>query len=165
MSMIGNLLRVTKAQLSEYLQDSSLLLDNVYQEETEEGNPNLKDIDKSWNGIIFLLTGQNVDDSNHPLISVLFSGQLIDENQDVGYGPAHYLTPAQVKELNDQISVISPQELSKRYDAERMTALNIYPDIWNDEDALDYLITYFKSVQSIYVLASEKDEAIITFIN
>ena len=142
MSMIGNLLRVNKAQLSEYLQDSSLLLDNIYQEETEEGNPNLEDIDKSWNGIIFLLTGQNIDDSVHPLTSVLFSGQLIDESQDVGYGPAHYLMPEQVKELNDQISIISAQELIKRYDAKKMAVLNIYPDIWNDEDALDYLITH-----------------------
>ena len=165
MSMIGNLLRVTKAQLSEYLLDSSLLLENIYQEETEEGNPNLEDIDKSWNGIIFLLTGQNVDNSDHPLTSVLFSGQLIDKNQDIGYGPAHYLTPAQVKELNDQISIISPQELAKRYDAKRMIKLNIYPDIWNDEDALDYLITYYKSVQSIYGLAAENEEAIITFID
>lgn len=165
MSMIGNLLRVTQTQLSEYLQNSSLLLDNIYQEETEEGNPDLEDIDKSWNGIIFLLTGQNIDDSTHPLASVLFSGQLIDENQDVGYGPAHYFTPEQVRELNSQIAIISPQDLTERYDAKKMIELNIYPDIWDDEDALAYLITYFKNVQNIYALATQKEEAIITFLN
>lgn len=165
MGMIGNLLRVTKAQLSAYLLDSSLLLDNIYLEETEEGNPNLEDIDKSWNGIIFLLTGQNLDDSDHPLTRVLFSGQLIDESQDVGYGPAHYNTPEQVRELNDQISIISEHELTKRYDAKKMAELDIYPGIWDDAESLSYLLEYFKTIQKIYALAAEKDEAIITFIN
>lgn len=112
-----------------------------------------------------LLTCQSIGDSNHPLTSVLFSGQLINEGQGVGYGPAHYLTPEQVKELHDQISIISRQELTERYDTKKMAELNIYPDIWDKEDALDYLIKYFESVQNIYALAAEKEEAIITFIN
>src|SRR6478609_11842389 len=104
MSMIGHLLRVTKPELDEYLKDSSLLESSIYDEETDEENPNLVDLDKSWDGILFLLTGQNVVNTDHPLAKVLFSGQLIDEEQDLGYGPAHYLTPEQVKDLNSQIS-------------------------------------------------------------
>jgi len=38
---------------------------------------------------------------------VWFSGQNIDENMDLGYGPAEYLTPEQVKELNAQLSNIT----------------------------------------------------------
>ncbi len=53
MSMIGNLLRVTKAELEEYLKDSSLLEKSIYDEETDDENPNLVDIDKSWDGIVF----------------------------------------------------------------------------------------------------------------
>ena len=165
MSMIGNLLRVTRAELDEYLKDSSLLSNRIYDNESDEGDPNLVDIDKSWDGIIFLLTGENSNNSNHPLTKVLFSGQIIDEAQDLGYGPGQYLTPEQVKEMNEQISKISLEELSKNYDAKKMTELEVYPDIWKDEDEVSYLTEYFKTIQEVYAEASKNDEAIITFIN
>ena len=126
MSMIGNLLRVTKSELEEYLKDSSLLETRIYDDEAEEPEPNLVDIDKSWDGIIFLLTGQNFENSDHPLTKVLFSGQIIDENQDLGYGPGQYLTPEQVKDLNEEISKISVKELSEKYDAQKMMELEVY---------------------------------------
>lgn len=162
--MIGNLLRVTKTELEEYLKDSSLLENRIYPEDDVE-DPNLVDIDKSWDGIIFLLTGQNFDNATHPLAKVLFSGQIIDEEQDLGYGPGQYLTPEQVKELNEEISKISIEELSKKYDAKRMTELEVYPNIWENEDEVNYLIEYFHKIQEVYAEASKNDEAIITFIN
>lgn len=165
MSMIGNLLRVTKTELEEYLKDSSLLENRIYNDDSESEDPNLVDIDKSWDGIIFLLTGQNFDNSNHPLTKVLFSGQIIDEEQDLGYGPGQYLTPEQVKEVNEQISKISIEELSKKFDAKRMTELEVYPNIWEDEDEVNYLTEYFQTIQEVYAEASKNDEAIITFIN
>ena len=165
MSMIGNLLRVTKTELEEYLKDSSLLENRIYNDDSENEDLNLVDIDKSWDGIIFLLTGQNFDNSNHPLTKVLFSGQIIDEEQDLGYGPGQYLTPEQVKEVNEQISKISIEELSKKFDAKRMTELEVYPNIWEDEDEVNYLTEYFQTIQEVYAEASKNDEAIITFIN
>jgi hypothetical protein len=164
MSMIGNLLRVTSSELEEYLQDSSLLEDRVYSDEAEE-DPNLVDIDKSWEGILFLLTGQNLENYNHPLARTLFSGQFIDEDQDLGYGPAQYLTPDQVKEVNAEISRITIDEISKNYDPKEMSELEIYPNIWDEEDNLEYLTDYFKTVQEIYLKAAQNNEAIITFLN
>lgn len=165
MSMIGNLLRVTKTELEEYLKDSSLLEERIYNEESDDEDPNLVDIDKSWDGIIFLLTGQNFENATHPLTKVLFSGQIIDEEQDLGYGPRQYLTPEQVKELNEQISKISIEELRKKYDAKRMTELGVYPNIWESEDEVNYLTEYFQTIQEVYAEASKNYEAIITFIN
>jgi hypothetical protein len=51
--MIGNLLRVKKEELDAYLEDSSLLESSIYDEETDDENPNLTDIDKAWEGIVF----------------------------------------------------------------------------------------------------------------
>jgi len=165
MSMVGNLLRVSKTELEDYLNDSSLLEDNIYNEEDDE-NLNLINIDKAWDGIIFLLTGQNfMGAASHPLSKILFSSQQIDEEQDLGYGPAHYLTPEQVKELNEQISKISETELAAKYDAKKMAELEVYPGIWDDTNALNYLSDYFKDVQKIYAEAAENNEAIITFLN
>lgn len=165
MSMIGNLLRVTRTELEDYLKDSSLLENRIYDNESDEVDPKLVDLDKSWDGIHFLLTGETIESSNHPLTKVLFSGQVIDEDQDLGYGPGQYLTPEQVKELNEQISKISIEELSKKYDSKKMIELGVYPNIWENNDEIDYLTDYFKTIQEVYAEAAKNNEAIITFIN
>lgn len=77
--------------------------------ESDEPDDALIDIDKTWDGIIFLLTGHGIASAASPLVRVLFSGQLIDEEQDLGYGPTHYLTPEEVVELSNEISTITPK--------------------------------------------------------
>ncbi|WP_222707254.1 YfbM family protein [Pontibacter qinzhouensis] len=164
MSMIGNLLRVTNSELEKYIQDSSLLENRVYDDEAEEDS-NLVDIDKSWEGILFLLTGQNLENSDHPLARALFSGQFIDKDQDLGYGPAQYLTPGQVKEVNAEISKLTIDEISKNYDPKKMSELDIYPNIWNEEESLEYLTDYFRTLQEVYLKAAQYNQAVITFLN
>ena len=166
MSMIGNLLRVSESELEAYLKDSSLLADRIYDDESETADENLVDIDKTWDGILFLLTGQNIENINHPLAKVLFSGQLIDEEQDLGYGPAHYLTPKQVKELNNQISKITVADLKQKFDPNKMTELKVYPMIWEEgDDAFEYVADGFSTLQNIYAEAAKNGEGIITFLN
>ncbi|WP_225552227.1 YfbM family protein [Sphingobacterium bovistauri] len=164
MSMIGNLLRVTKKELEDYLQNSTLLEDMIYDDETE--NENLVDIDKSWDGIIFLLTGEGLATADHNLVRVLFSGQLIDEDQDLGYGPAHYLTPELVAELNNEISKITIAELKQKFNPAKMTELEIYPTIWDEgDDAFEYIADGFLTMQKVFTDATKNGEAIITFLN
>ncbi len=167
MSMIANLLRVSNDELEEYLNDSSLLEDRVYNDESEDEDPYLIDVDKAWDGIIYLLTGQNASNSNHPLVSVFFSGQLIDQTQDLGYGPAHYLTPKQVKDINKIISEITTETLSKKYNPKKMSEMAVYPEIWEDEgdEALEYLISYFDEIKDFYSNAVKEKQAIISFLN
>lgn len=165
MSMVGNLLRVSENELEAYIKDSKALENRIYNEEDSK-DPNLVDIEKAWAGILYLLTNQNIDELDHPLASVFFSGQLIDEDQDLGYGPANYLSPKQVSDLNSQISKISTEDLKKNFDSKKMTELEIYPTIWDEgEDAFEYLSEYFKVLQRVYSEATKNDEAIITFIN
>ena len=164
MSMIGNLLRVTNAELESYLEDSALLVERIYKEDGE-ADPAFTDIDKSWEGILFLLTGQNLESLDHPMGQVLFSAQTIDEDQDLGYGPGQYLTPEQVKELNTELSKLTVEELTNRFDPKRMNELGIYPEGWEAEGNLKYLLEYFKEVQTVYATAAQNNEGIITFIN
>lgn len=164
MSMIGNLLRVTPSELEDYLKNSSLLENRIYNDETEDEN--LVDIDKTWDGIIFLLTGQSLAFAEHHLVRVLFSGQLIDEEQDLGYGPAHYLTPDEVAELNNEISQITIADLKLKFNPAKMTELDVYPSIWDeDDDAFDYVADGFSTLQNTFKDAAENGEAIITFLN
>jgi len=166
MSMVANLLRVTQTELDQYLMDSSLLENRIYNEESDTAERGLTDIDKAWDGILFLLTGKNVASTEHPLAKVFFSGQLIDEEQDLGYGPAHYVTPAQVVALHQQLANITIANLKAKFDPEKMIQLEVYPNIWDEgENAYSYLQDYFIEVKNTYSKAAENGEAIITFIN
>ena len=107
MSMIGNLLRVSSGELEAYLKDSSLLEARLDAALDNDDDPNLVDIEKSWDGINFLLTGSGIGDTDHPMEKVLFSMQYIDEQQDLGYGPGNYVTAAQVKELHEALSKLT----------------------------------------------------------
>jgi hypothetical protein len=169
MSMIANLLRVSSEELEAYLNDSSLLENRIYDDEGEDQN--LIDIDKAWDGILFLLTGESIatlearEGNTASLARIFFSEQFIDEDQDLGYGPGQYLTPEQVKELNTQISAISIEDLKKNYDPKRMIELEVYPSIWENEDEVNYLIEYFEVIQDVYSEAVKKNEGIIMFLN
>lgn len=167
MGMIANLLRVNENELEKYLKDSSLLENDIYNEDSANKSLQLADIDKSWDGIIFLLTGKGFQDNDDSLMRVLFSGQLIDEEQDMGVGPAHYLTPNEVKEIHSQISTVRVEDLKEKYNPIKMDELEVYPNIWKrDADyGFEYLSRYFLDLQRIYAEASQNNEAIITFLN
>jgi Domain of unknown function (DUF1877) len=163
MGMIGNLLRVTDAELQAYRADSRRLEDRIYR---TVNDPALADIDKTWEGIVFLLTGEALADTSHPLVRVLFSGQLVDAEQDLGYGPAHYLTPAEVAALQPPLAAITGAELRQRFDPARMTELGIYPSIWDEgEEAFEYLAGGLATVQELYAEAARRGEGMITFIS
>jgi hypothetical protein len=164
MSMIGYLLRVSQQELDAYLNDSSLLEEQIGDDKVDADK--LIDIDKAWDGIVYLLTGGSIATADHPLLRVLFSGQLIDEDQDLGYGPAHYLTPEQVAVLNGELANITREDLEKKYNAEEMTALEVYPSIWeDDEETFTYLADNFESVKALYADAADNGEAVITFLS
>jgi hypothetical protein len=166
MGMVLNFLRVTEDELNEILENSSLL-DGILYDENDEPAPTLTDIDKSWESVLFVLTGQNLETLDHPLGAALFSGQVVDADQDMGYGPAHYLTPDQVQIINEQLSVISAEEVKARYDPARMTELSIYPGVWDkgDDQVFEYLLEWFLEVKQVYATAAAEKQAVITFLS
>ena len=162
--MIGNLFRVTTKDLEEILKDSSLLETKVYSEESINAN-DLLDLDKSWEAIFYLLTGHciaEIEDAKPPLSWTLFSGQIVDEEQDMGYGPAHYIDADQVKLLNKEITM---DDLRQKYSGKQMDEVGIYPEIWNEAESLDYLIDYFGQLKEFYRTAENENKAVITFVN
>lgn len=167
MGMIGILLRVTNEQLKNFLIDSSLLEVFADAEGLEESGNQL-DLDKSWDAINFLLTGHSLDTieaAEPPLSRIIFSGQLIDEDQDMGYGPAHYLTPEQVREINTTLSKISILEFRERYSADKLNDKGVYPQAWEDDEGeKDYLCEYFDNLKAFYAKAAQEGQAIVTYI-
>lgn len=164
MGMTLQLLRVSAPELDAYLENSALLADRVQQAQAA-GDTALYDIDKSWDGIIYLLTGSTSSDTAQPLSQLFFSGRLVDPAQDLGTGPAHYLRPEEVQALYAQIKDIIPAALKNNFDAVLMKEVGVYPgNVWDQDETDDYLVEYFETVQELFATAGARGEAVITFV-
>lgn len=164
MGMIMYLLRISKQELESYIDKPDLFLENRVDDAYS------MDIDKAWGGILYLLTGKafasgSTEDEVDSLNRIFFSAQFFDEDMDVGYGPAHYLTPEQVAGIHRKIASLTEADLKARYDPEAMNEEEeLYPSLdWNEED-FEYLYFHFQALQSFFATAASRGEAIVTFL-
>lgn len=167
MGMTANYLRVNINELENYLAKSSLLEERVYGR-LNYRDENLINIDKSWEGMFFLLTGKVLatsQEASTPLLWTLAPPQVIDTEQDMGCGPATYTTIEQTKEVSNALNKTSADELSSKYNGKLMLEMNVYPKIWDNPGSLEYLIEHFIKVKDFYNLAAKNNEAVIIFIN
>ena len=165
MGMIMYLLRISKQELESYIDKPDLFLENRVDDAYS------MDIDKAWGGILYLLTGKafasgTPEDEVDSLNRIFFSAQFFDEDMDVGYGPAHYLTPEQVAGIHRKIASLTEADLKARYNPEAMCEEEeLYPSLdWNEED-FEYLYSHFQALQSFFATAASRGEAIITFLS
>lgn len=165
MGMIMYLLRISKQELESYIDKPDLFLENRVDDAYS------MDIDKAWGGILYLLTGKafasgSPEDEVDSLNRIFFSAQFFDEDMDVGYGPAHYLTPEQVAGIHRKIASLTEADLKSHYDPEAMNKeKKLYPSLdWN-EKIFDYLYFHFQALQSFFAMAASKGEAIVTYLN
>ncbi len=112
------------------------------------------DVDKAWQAIHFLLTG-NAEALNHPL-GFLMSGGTLVGNEDVGYGPARADKSQELSIIVEAIKVFDRETLYSRYKPRKMDQQEIYPQIWvrDGEEGFNYvyenfqkLITFLKDTQ------------------
>jgi hypothetical protein len=162
MGMIACLLAVADQELQAILKDPTQL-EIILEDEEDRAH----DIDKAWDGIIYLLTGHPLQDSvglAPDLSRVIFSGQVVDDQQDLGMGPAHYLTPIQVAEASAELSLISSDTLRERFDPAAMMAADVYPGIWEGADIPQYLLDSFDELKEVYASAAADGDGMITFL-
>ncbi|MBB1575386.1 MAG: YfbM family protein [Flavobacteriaceae bacterium] len=173
MGMIMNLFRISKQEFDNFVAKPSLFEEwaETFYEDDDENDERLLDIDKAWGGILYLLTGVSFicgspDDEIDSLNRIFFSAQLFDENFEMGYGPAHYLTPEQVAGIYSKIAALTEADLKARYNPEAMRKdEELYPALEWDEEHFEYLYDYFKELQVFFATATDKGEAVITFLN
>lgn len=129
-------------------------------------NPRVLQMDKSWDGITFLLTGNGLNESNeHPLRHLFTSinEPLVEGTKYLPTG-IQVLYPDEVQNLSDalhQALLIDPLIV---YDAQKMSDLNIYPNFWLqdiEEDLPSYLMEYLEELGNFYFAAAQDGEAIL----
>lgn len=167
MGMIGVLIRVSPEKLESFMEDSSRLEDLIYGEDLYESDSCL-DLDKNWEGIHFILSGESMAEMKgepNKLSRAFFSNQLVDGAQDLGYGPAHFLTEEQVKETFEELKEIDIAHLKENLKGSDLTQKGIYPSVWDEPEAIAWLIDSFTDFKEFYAKADMHNQAIVTYVS
>jgi hypothetical protein len=111
------------------------------------------DLDKTWDAVQSLFIG----------VDPLFEGEAV--GQDVGYGPARYVSGDRVREIAALISDADEASLFARFDQEALAARGAYPPIWDrPDDVADYreeAIEGALAVFDLYQRAAATDRGVL----
>ena len=153
--VLGWLLRLTPIKIEEVVSDGAVAI--------HPPDPGRSiDIDQSWHGLHFLFTG-TANEGDEPACYFVRGGEDLDDE-----GHARALRPDKVRRFAMYLDTLTPAELARRYDATRMTKLEIYPDaIWTrsfapDKSPLGWLTGCYAEVQQfVKTVAASGDGLII----
>ena len=126
--------------------------------------PTAFDVDKAWQGIHFLLTGSDWE-GDGLLSFILRGGREIAE--DLGYGPAHGFTSAEVRAIDAALQKVDSAALYERADPTEFTKHEIYPQIWArepKEQCIGYVIEYFNSLKKFVGEVAQSGRGLIAYI-
>jgi hypothetical protein len=160
--MIGYFLALTTEKIDELSRDPAGLpafLESAIEDQDELG-ADFVDIDKSWHGIHFLLTG-SVRDGEPPLAWVVFPPTELGE--DLGDGPARLLSPDQVVEVSKALTPITGDKLKKKCDFTLMNDSVIYPQGWRSGDQ-DYIAENFTQLRKFYDSAAKRHMGVVHWL-
>ena len=126
------------------------------------------DLGKSWHLLHYLLTG-SAKEASPPLGNAILGGRPI--GPDMGYGPARFLTPQEVREVAIALWEITADQLASRFDLAAIVRAGIYtyggvpPSEDEDVDEIntEYLATYL-SLGDYYNGAAESGNGMLLYI-
>ncbi|MEW5821715.1 MAG: YfbM family protein [Cyanobacteriota bacterium] len=123
------------------------------------------DLDKSWHALHFIFT-DTAWAGNFPENFLLLGGKEIG-SEDVGYGPARGLKSSEVIEVNSFLNGIDEIYLESKFDPHKLTAADIYPNIFttDDNEPLKYTISYFSTLKKFIAKAAKNNKALIIYMN
>ena len=117
-------------------------------------------LEKSWHSLHYLLTGKT-EEAPPPLGNAILGGSPL--GGDLGYGPARFLSPEQVREVAAALSEVTPQDLAQHFDLDAMSAATVYACA--DEDELEMAQHYFEKLMQYYADAAAKNNAMLLWID
>jgi hypothetical protein len=165
MSMMGNFRALPDEELQALFANPSRVEQLLYESLLGgESNGNELDVDKAWQGLHFLLTGSAWEGS-YPLNFIVAGGEEVGD--DLGYGPARGLTSGDVRTIDAALQPLAPDELGQRFDAERMTELQIYPFGWShDPDGeREYLLDFYSDLRAFIRRTAEQGHALLVYLS
>jgi hypothetical protein len=130
----------------------------------------LMDLDKAWHGLHFLFTGSDWE-GDFPQGFIVTCGEPVGD-EDVGYGPARSFTPDEVEKIAKFLGSQNETTLRQRLNPEKMTELEIYPNIWDritnpdeENEEWDYLLDGFRQMKQFVQETAAKRMALLVYLN
>ena len=162
MSMIGNFYMTDEATAKRLMAQPQEIESLLYPDDERDSDARL-DIDKTWNIIHFLLTG-DVLQGAPPHRDVILGGEPIGDH-DVGYGPARLLWAAEVKKVSDLLAGLPAPELLKNFDVEAVASADVYPGWTGDSEDIEYITQYYEELRGFYAEAAQRSYCVIQYIS
>ena len=135
--------------------------------ELEEGEGLSTDLDKSWHGLHYLLTG-TAWEGEAPLNFLVSGGREVGK-LDVGYGPVRVLTAGETRAVRDALSKLDDDGLRARFDGADMMKKQIYPEIWDrpaeEDDPLGYLLEYAGVLRGFLSRAVDQEHGLVVYLS
>jgi hypothetical protein len=165
MSMLLALKAISEEELEALKLDSSPLTEDYF-----SGHNSVDELwlDKFWDILQFLIADDRFDFSSIPG-KIVQGGEPIDEELDLGYGPALYVTADEVKHIKKYLSNLKHEELVRKFDVEVISQEEIYP-YFQDlrtataeeiQDEISYCLAYVDKLKEFYSQAADKNLAVI----
>lgn len=163
MGMIGCFFQLQPDAVDALRQNGSW--DAVY---AEENRKDLLDVDKSWHVIHYVLNGTVWEtDPDEPLSQLILGGEPLNEEEDMGYGPARLLTADTVRQISEALAAWDEAAFRARFDVEEMLREQVYPLIEGEdgETLFEYVWPYFEMLKNFIHSAAERGRCVLAFIS
>ena len=145
------------------LLESNDLFETLEELEEKDGTE-LCDIDKMWNAIFFLLTGEPYSSEDSLFNELIFGSENFDdESEEV----ARYIPTERVIDIAKKLNEINFQDYLKDFDMTNFAENGIYPDIWDyteeKEEIMEELSKHFENLKEFYnKVAKNKNIVVVT---
>ncbi|WP_338946192.1 YfbM family protein [Fusobacterium canifelinum] len=131
----------------------------------EKDGTELCDIDKMWNAIFFLLTGEPYSSKDSLFNELIFGSENFDdESEEV----ARYIPTERVIKISKKLNEIDFQDYLKDFDMNKFKENEIYPDIWDyteeKEEIMEELSEHFKNLKEFYNKVAENKNIVVVTI-
>ncbi|MFF8906305.1 YfbM family protein [Streptomyces olivaceoviridis] len=172
MSMIGEYLRVTAAELDRAIQDPAWALDfaDEVQDAEEESEPEPTEArhfstSKTWDMLGFLLTRADFP------VDVIHGEEPFAEDDDWGYGPPRYLRSERVclaaqalraTTYDQLVSGVTPADLTK---ADVYPLAGAYPLGWDEPGALEWGRHWYDGLMQFFEAAAAAGDAMLVWLD
>ncbi len=167
--MVLCLERIDAGTVARFLKDPSVV-EPFLEERSEKWEESMTellsaDLDKAWQGLHYLLTGDAWGGSMP--WSFLLSGGMVLENLDLGYGPQQIFNVIESAEIERAIRNLEESTLRERFDRGAMMKAEIYPNIWDgdpaEDDTLGYLMEYFGVLKKFLARVAETSSGMLIY--
>lgn len=166
MSMIGEYLRVTAAELDRAIQEPDWALDFVeeVQDAEEESVPAPAEARhfstyKAWDMLRFLLARAEFS------VNVIHGEEPFAEDEDWGYGPPRYVKPERVRLAAQALRTTTYDQLIGGVNPAELTRAEVYPVRWDEPGALEWGRHWYEGLTEFFEAAAAADDALLVWLD